>query len=332
MATMTRSNPASLGNYFQAFLSKQLVDRIKETLKLNDYAQQVDLPKNIGSNSVKFFQYNTVPTSSNVQTLTEGTPITDFREVGLNSVSVSLTQYGEAVKISDQLSMLSLFDVLKEAVGTMGEEASLKADDLSRDQLVTGTDVAGNATAKRFGQGIADFATLNSTAAASAFLDAEDLMDAVTSLKANKANPLNGQFVALVPPQISRDLFRDTDFLQTVYRNPENKVGSFPAGTLGSFYGVRIAEHTNPFIEGTTSGTYNAAGSIYSTVVLGANAFGVVKIAGDSPFSPRIILNNQADKSDPLNQTIVAGWKSFYAAKLLNAKRAVVIKAKSRFA
>lgn len=332
MATMTRSNPASLGNYFQAFLSKQLVDRIKETLKLNDYAQQVDLPKNIGSNSVKFFQYNTVPTSSNVQTLTEGTPITDFREVGLNSVSVSLTQYGEAVKISDQLSMLSLFDVLKEAVGTMGEEASLKADDLSRDQLVTGTDVAGNATAKRFGQGIADFATLNSTAAASAFLDAEDLMDAVTSLKANKANPLNGQFVALVPPQISRDLFRDTDFLQTVYRNPENKVGSFPAGTLGSFYGVRIAEHTNPFIEGTTSGTYNSAGSIYSTVVLGANAFGVVKIAGDSPFSPRIILNNQADKSDPLNQTIVAGWKSFYAAKLLNAKRAVVIKAKSRFA
>lgn len=332
MATMTRSNPATLGSYFQAYLSKQLVDRIKETLKLNDYAQQVDLPKNIGSNSVKFFQYDTTPASSNVQTLTEGTPISTFREVGLNSVSVSLTQFGEAVKISDVLSMTSLFDVLKEAVGTMGEEASLKADDLSRDQLVTGTDVGGNSTAKRFGQGIASFATLVSTSAASAFLDAEDLMDAVTALKASKANPLSGQFVALVPPQISRDLFRDTDFLNTVYRNPESKVGSFPAGTLGSFYGVRIAEHTNPFIESTTSGTYDAAGGIYSTVVLGANAFGVVKIAGDSPFSPRIILNNQADKADPLNQTTVAGYKTFYAAKLLNAKRAVVIKAKSRFA
>jgi len=332
MATMTRSNPATLGSYFQAYLSKQLVDRIKETLKLNDYAQQVDLPKNIGSQSVKFFQYDTVPASSNVQTLTEGTPISTFREVGLNSVAVSLTQYGEAVKISDVLSMTSLFDVLKEAVGAMGEEAALKADDLSRDQLVTGTDVGGSSTTVRFGQGIASFATLNSTAAASAFLDAEDLMDAVTALKANKANPLNGQYVALVPPQISRDLFRDTDFLNTVYRNVENKVGSLPAGTLGSFYGVRIAEHTNPFIEGTTSGTYNSAGSIYSTVVLGANAFGVVKIAGDSPFSPRIILNNQADKADPLNQTTVAGWKCFYAAKLLNAKRAVVIKAKSRFA
>ena len=331
MATMTRSNPATLGSYFQAYLSKQLVDRIKETLKLNTFAQQVDLPKNIGSNSVKFFQYDNTPASSNVQSLTEGTPISTFREVGLNSVSVTLAQYGEAVKISDQLSMTSLFDVLKESVGAMGEEASLKADDLSRDQLVTGTDVAGNATAKRFGQGLADFATLGSTAAASAFLDAEDLMDAVTSLKANKANPLNGQFTALVPPQISRDLFRDTDFLQTVYRNPESKIGSYSNGTLGSFYGVRIAEHTNPFIEGTTSGTYDSAGSIYSTVVLGANAFGVVKIAGDSPFSPRIILNNQADKADPLNQTTVAGWKSYYAAKLLNSKRAVVIKAKSRF-
>ena len=49
---------------------------------------------------------------------------------------------------------------------------------------------------------------------------------------------------------------------------------------------MRIAEHTNPFIEGTTSGTYDSAGSIYSTVVLGANAFGVVKIAGGFPLQP----------------------------------------------
>jgi N4-gp56 family major capsid protein len=67
-------------------------------------------------------------------------------------------------------------------------------------------------------------------------------------------------------------------------------------------------------------------------VVLGANAFGVVKIAGDSPMSPRMIVLQNADKSDPLNQTITAGYKAFYAAKLLNAKRAVVIKSKSRFA
>lgn len=332
MALMTRSNPATLGSYYQAFLSKQLVDRIKNTLKLNELAQQVDLPKNIGSASIKFFQFDTVPASSNVQSLTEGTPINTFREVGLNSVSVSLTQYGEAVKISDILSQTSLVDVLKEATATLGEEAALKADDLSRDQLVTGTDVAGNATDKRYGQGIASFATLSSTAAASAYLDAEDLLDAVTALKANKSNPLNGQFTALVPPQVSRDLLRDTDFLNTVYRNPETKLGSMIKGELGSFYGVRIVEHTNPFIEGTTAGTYDSAGSIYSTVVLGANAFGVVKIAGDSPFSPKMYVHTGADKSDILNQTISAGYKAFYAAKLLNSKRAVVIKSKSRFA
>lgn len=332
MALMSRSNPATLGSYYQAFLSKNLIDRIKETLRLNELAQQVDLPKNIGSTSVKFFQFTTSPASSNVQTLTEGTPISTFREVGLNSVAVSLTQLGQAVKISDILSQTSLLDVLKEASNTLGEEASLKADDLSRDELVTGTDVAGNSTAKRFGQGIASFATLSSTAAASAFLDAEDLLDSVTALKANKSNPLNGQFTALVPPQVSRDLLRDTDFLNTVYRNPESKVGSLYKGELGSFYGVRIVEHTNPFIEGTTSGTYDAAGSIYSTVVLGANAFGVVKLAGESPFSPKMIVLQAADKSDPLNQTITAGYKAFYAAKLLNSKRAVVIKSKSRFA
>ena len=60
MALMSRTNPASLGSYYQAFLSKNLIDRINETLKLNDLAQQVDLPKNIGSTSVKFFQFDTV--------------------------------------------------------------------------------------------------------------------------------------------------------------------------------------------------------------------------------------------------------------------------------
>ena len=136
MALMSRTNPASLGSYYQAFLSKNLIDRIKNTLRLNELANQVDLPKNIGSTSVKFFQFDSVPASSNVQTLTEGTPISTFREVGLNSVSVSLTQLGQAVKISDILSQTSLFDVLKEASNTLGEEAALKADDLSRNQVL----------------------------------------------------------------------------------------------------------------------------------------------------------------------------------------------------
>lgn len=57
MAQMKLTNPASLGNYFQPVLSKQLIDRIAETLRLNSLAQQVDLPKNLGSKSVKFFQF-----------------------------------------------------------------------------------------------------------------------------------------------------------------------------------------------------------------------------------------------------------------------------------
>jgi len=331
MAQMKLTNPASLGNYFQPVLSKQLIDRISETLRLNTLAQQVDLPKNLGSKTVKFFQFNGTADANEVQTLTEGTPISTYRELGLNSVEVSLVQYGEALNVSDLLSNLSLFNVLQEGVKLLGEDAALKADNLSRAELISGTDVAGNSTKKRYGQGLANFAAVNSAAASAAFIDAEDLLDAATELKANKSNPLNGKFTALVPPQVARDLFRDTDFLNSVYRNPTSGVGSLYAGELGTFYGLRIIEHTNPWIEGTSEGTYSAAGSIYSTIVLGESAFGVVKLSGDSPFSPKVTVLTQADKSDILNQTVKAGYKCYYAAKLMNAKRAVVVKSKSRF-
>ena len=119
MAAMTLANPASLSNYFQPVLNKQLIDRIDETLKLNELAQQVDLPKNLGSKTIKFFQFDVAADASKVQTLAEGVaPASNtYRELGLNTVEVGLTQYGEILTVTDLLSATSLLDVLKASEG-----------------------------------------------------------------------------------------------------------------------------------------------------------------------------------------------------------------------
>jgi N4-gp56 family major capsid protein len=333
------ANPASLGSYFQPVLNKQLIERISDTLKLNELAQQVDLPKNLGAKSVKFFQFDVVPDATKVQTLSEGVAPSSstYRELGLNTVSVELTQYGEILTVSDLLSATSLLDVLKEGVKVLGQDAAQKADNLSRDAIVTGTDIQATGAAKRYANpngSVTSFATLKSATVANSYISSTDLLDAVTQLKANKANPYNGKFTAIVPPQVSRDMFRDTDFLNNIWYGGEKGVGSIVKGEIGTFYGVRIVEASNPFIESssaTSEGTFDGAGNIFSTLVLGENAFGVVKLAGDSPMSPKVTVLTAPDKSDILNQSIKAGYKCYYAAKLLNGKRAVVVKSKSRF-
>ena len=339
MAAMTLANPASLSNYFQPVLNKQLIDRIDETLKLNELAQQVDLPKNLGSKTIKFFQFDVAADASKVQTLAEGVaPASNtYRELGLNTVEVGLTQYGEILTVTDLLSATSLLDVLKEGVRVLGQDAALKADNISRDAIVTGTDIGAVGSAKRYANPtgtVTNFATLKAATVANSYISSTDLLDAVTQLKANKANPYNGKFTAIVPPQVSRDMFRDTDFLNNIWYGGEKGVGSIVKGEIGTFYGVRIVEAGNPFIESSaaaTEGVFDGAGNIFSTLVLGENAFGVVKLAGDSPMSPKVTVLTGPDKSDILNQSIKAGYKCYYAAKLLNSKRAVVVKSKSRF-
>lgn len=340
MATMTAgtpvgtgANPAGLSNYFQPVLQKKLINRLKETLKLADLAMQVDLPKNAGTDKVKFFQYTNNADASEVRTLTEGSAPAQRREVSLRNIEVSLTQFGEILQITDKLSYLTLFNVLSEGISLLGEDAALKCDSMVRDEFTTGTDISGTATPKRFVNrgGTRDFASLlANTTLSQVSLNAVELLDSVTHLKQNKANPLKGSYTALVPPQVSRDLFRDTDFLNTVAYAGSAK--PLVTGELGSFYGVRIVEHTNPFIEGNTQGTYSSGGSIYSVPVIGGDSVGVVKLSGDSPLSPKVTVLNTADKSDILNQNIYAGYKLYYTAKLLDSRKAVVIKCKSSWA
>ena len=106
-------------------------------------------------------------------------------------------------------------------------------------------------------------------------------------------------------------------------------------GEAGSLHGVRIVEATNPHREDGDSGakgTFAAAGNIFSTIITGANSYGVPALAGDSPMSPKIVVADTPDKSDPLNQLTTIGFKLFYVAKALNTNWFIVHRSKSAYA
>lgn len=323
---MATNTTTSLSSQYQRFYSKQLLDHAIQTLVLNQFAKMADLPKGLGSKTIRFFR-PVQAQSANVQTLTEGTPISVFTDMTYEAVDVDLVQLGEAMKFTDVLGWTALLNILKDGITLMGEDCALKADDITLTAIQTGSPT------KRYSGGAADFNALVALSAANGRFTASDALDAMTNLQINKAPRIGSEYVGVVPPQIARDLMRDTDWLEA---SKYSSVKQLFKGEIGSLYGVRFILTTNDWAEANTNGTegtrVTAAKAIYSSFFTGRDGYGVVKLAGDSPMKPQVIISDKADKSDPLNQTLIAGWKAFYQAKLLNPNWVIVNRSKSQYA
>ena len=176
------------------------------------------------------------------------------------------------------------------------------------------------------------FSALNSdTTAANTTMTASAVLDSMTRLKRNRAPLINGGYVLATDPRVARDLMRDADWLNA--SNYGNKGQPFYKGEVGSIYGCRVVTQTNSFVS-TGSATasdefvYQATSAggglavskdIIASFFLGNEAFGIPALTGDDPLSPKIVITDTPDKSDPLNQLITVGVKLYFAALRLAA-------------
>ena len=167
--------------------------------------------------------------------------------------------------------------------------------------------------------------------AANTTMTSAAVLDSMTRLKRNRAPMINGGYVLATDPRVARDLMRDSDWLNA--SNYGNKGTPFYKGEVGSIYGCRVVTQTNSFVS-TGSGTagdefvYQAtpAGGglavskdIIASFFLGNEAFGIPALTGDDPLSPKIVITDTPDKSDPLNQLVTVGVKLYFAALRLAA-------------
>jgi len=176
------------------------------------------------------------------------------------------------------------------------------------------------------------FSALNSdTTAANTTMTASAVLDSMTRLKRNRAPMINGGYVLATDPRVARDLMRDADWLNA--SNYGNKGKPFYKGEVGSIYGCRVVTQTNSFVS-TGSGTaadefvYQATSAggglavskdIIASFFFGNESFGIPALTGDDPLSPKIVITDTPDKSDPLNQLITVGVKLYFATLRLAA-------------
>ena len=167
-----------------------------------------------------------------------------------------------------------------------------------------------------------------------------DFLDAMTLLKINRAPKINGKYVAIMPPQGTRDVMNNSEFREVVRQNYADKIFK---GEVGDYYGLRIIEGTNPFQEDETEGTFastfstagsNTTGLIYSTIITGKSAYGAVNMAkmGASLNKPRMIVVDKPDSGNLLGQYIYVGWKAYWGSTVLNPAWGVTLRHKSLYA
>jgi N4-gp56 family major capsid protein len=322
---MATNTTTTLTLQYTRHFSKQLLEHAKHELKLNQFGASKQLPRGMGATNIRFFR-RMVADSANVQTLSEGVPITTFTTYTYEKVDVDLAQIGEALKYSDIAGWTALLEILNDGIQYLGENCALKADDLTWAAIAHAT----TGLTKRYSGGAANYAALVALSAANGKYVSEDGLAALTQLQINRAPRKNGVFVGIIPPQIAFNLKRDTTWVNaSTYSN----VKQLFQGEIGELDGIRYVETTNVWGEDATEGTRDTTSPpIFASVFTGQDAYGVVELSGKGPKAPKITIVDTPDHADPLNQTLIAGWSAYYASAVLNPNFGVIVRSKSTFA
>lgn len=282
----------SLSPEMKTFYDKVLIKFAKPNLVHDQFAQTKNIPKN-GGKTIEFRKYS--PLAKALTPLTEGvTP--DGQQLNVSTITATVAQYGGYIELSDVLMLTAIDNNLVEAQEILGDQAGRTLDTITREVLNGGTNViyAGNKT---------DRASL----AEGDKLSVNLIKQAVRNLKVNMAKKINGHYVAIIHPDCAYDLMCDNEWISASEYAGSTQLFE---GEIGKIFGVRFVETTEAKIFADAG---NGGRAVYSTMVLGANAYGTTTVEGGGLTSIVKQLGS-AGTADPLNQRATAGWKAIKTA------------------
>ncbi|CAM4370753.1 N4-gp56 family major capsid protein [Enterocloster bolteae] len=300
----------SLSAEMKTFYDKNLLRYTKPHLVHDQFGQTRNIPKN-GGKRIEFRRFEQLPKA--LTPLTEGvTP--EGQTMTVTKQEAEVKQYGGFVSLSDQISMTAIDNVVVEATTAIGNQAGSTLDTISREALNAGTNV-------QYAEGqVSSRAELT----AEMKLTVKAIKMAVRALKVQNTAKINGHYVAIIHPDCAYDITLDPRFIEVVkYKNPERIFN----GEIGTLEGVR-------FIETTEAKKFTNAGAsgidVYSTLLLGENAYATTKIEGGG-LETIVKPLGSGGTADPLNQRSTVGWKAMKVTEILSQQYMVRIETASTY-
>ena len=308
MNTNLTTSPG-LSDEMKTYYSDYLIDNAIPKLVHDQFGQKHPIPKN-GGKTIQFRKYNPLPKLTTP--IQEGiTP--NGQSLNMTVIEATVAQYGGYVTLSDVLLLTAIDNNLVQATKLLGAQAGSTLDTITREVLNGGTNViySGGKNAR-------------TSLDESSVLAVDDIKKAVRLLKSQNAEKINGDWVGIIHPDVSYDLTNDPAWKDVkTYSDPSD----IYEGEIGKLYGVRFVETTEAKIWAKAGADSRA---VYSTLILGDNAYGVTELTGGG-LEHIVKQLGSAGTSDPLNQRATAGWKATKVAERLVENYMVRIESASTF-
>lgn len=298
---MPVSTKATIGaNYLQT----KLDTRVLETLEPNlYYAQFGKRPMSMdGYGTAAWTKPTKMTVSAATATLTEGTTPAS-QAYTYTTVTATPTQYGIFVELSDRVIKAAKTAIIDEAGETLGYNIARIIDQVVQTTVNAGTLVI-------YADAVANRAALG----APNTLGGAELNKAAIKLKSTDAKEVDGGgFIGIVHPFAAGDLRAEANGAWvefSKYTTPDKLFN----GETGKLYGVRLVESSNVQ-------TFTSTVTVYPTLVMGKNAYGVTDWTSLSNFYKPL----GSGSSDPLNQRATIGTKVDFATVILEQNAMVRI-------
>lgn len=290
---------ADMTDTMKTFYEKTLLENARAQMVFTPLGKKVAMK----GNKIEFRKFNTFAKATTP--LTEGV-IPTGSNFGMTKKEISTNQHGDYVAISDRLQLESFDDVIYGATEEMGAAEGETFDILTRNKIVSGTNVA--------------YAPIGNTAVAArtsitngAILTPALVNKVSVFFKKNRVPKIDGYWVWIIHPSQAYDL-RQSDEWKAFHQYAD--VDPIYKGEIGTLHGFRFIEDANVKI--VAGGASSAL--VYLSLAMGKDAFAVLDPEGEGM---EMIIKDREQIGGPLNQYSTVGYKFCHGADIIYNERIV---------
>lgn len=320
---MAQTTYGDISQRTAAYAAKEMLAHAEPILVLSKFGQNKPLPKNTADN-VKFRR--PVPFTVSTTPLVEGATPT-AQQMAYEDVPVTLAQYGAVCEITDKVDDLSEDPVLKDAAMLSGEQAAETVEMVTYGAIKAGTNVFYAESGDTLRTQVDNKLSLDRLHAVARSLRA-NRGKAVTTMLAGSENyatkPIEGGFIAFGHTDLEHDIRNITGFTPVAEYGSRQPLCPEECGSVENIRFI-LSPLLVPFEDAggiaATNGMVSTSGTnadVYPLIVVAKNAYGLVPLKGARAMTPTVLNPGTPSKSDPLGQVGYVGWKTYYAAKVLN--------------
>ena len=285
---MAYTDTSAISGLVQTAYDRYVEFALRSQPMIRAVADKKPVQQAMPGNSVVFSLYNDL--SAATSTLGETTDPDAVALSNVDTVSVTLAEYGNAALVTRKLQLFSLSDVDPAVADIIAFNMADSLDVVAQNALRQGTNVIYGGTR-----------TSTATITASDTVDSADIRKVVAKLRSNKAVPRSGSLYWVgIHPEVSHDLRAESGSIgwRDTHQHTDAALGNLFAGTIGTYEGAFFVENARMF--SAKSGANQSTLATTTVTVAGTSAgftFGVASSA---------VIATRAEVGDKINGTGIA--------------------------